>query len=119
MSPSRAVHQVAGTSPSLKPASTSVYDRDRVWVGACPRCGEPVLVGNVDGLDVRISRKSIPFSDAFIITRYGHQVYNIWIDKPPFPRRFWAVWWNPSPHAKTHPPSRGWLFTDHVCWRRP
>ena len=73
----------------------------------CPKCGEAVLDVLADGCKVRLSRFSVPLSDALVLGNYGRLVFNVWKG----PTRLYAVYWVPSQGR----PDEGRLYTLHFC----
>lgn len=84
--------------------------------GYCPRCGELVIMANVDGSrDVRIRRISVPTKDAEVLSRYGEVIYRVW--QYSILKHFIITSWR---RCEGRPgPDEGRLYVLHKCYDRP
>lgn len=86
-------------------------DNARAFIGNCPKCDEPVVLANDNGLKATLSRFSIPYAHGQVLRKYKLMVWNIWHGAY---ISLYAVPWISSGR-----PSRGRLYVEHVChlWR--
>lgn len=73
----------------------------------CPRCDEPIIKAYCDGINVRLSRFSVPLSHATIIGSYGRIVFNVYKGLT----RLHVSAWFPDQGR----PDRGRLYSQHFC----
>jgi len=77
-------------------------------IANCPRCDELVVVGALGPVKYRLSVMSVPLSDAKVLAKYGHLIYNIWRHEV-MPGWVATDWWD------TYPISKGRLYVEHDC----
>ncbi len=78
------------------------------WVSNCVRCDEMSILVTVDGVVSRLTRKSVPYSDALVISKHRFLVFNVWPRKQ---RGLFARTW----FANEGRPSQGRLYLVHDC----
>lgn len=94
---------------------------DTLRLHECGRCGEVVLVGRVDGLDLpppeSLSRRPVPLADSRVLRRYGYRVVEARHERVPGGR--WRLRSRPHHPGPDHPQD-GWrLLTAHRCGLYP
>jgi hypothetical protein len=82
----------------------------RATITNCNRCDEPIIEARCDGMTVRLSRFSVPWSDARILGKYGRLTFNVW----PGAAGLYVSYWHPSESR----PDKGRLYTVHFCHAR-
>jgi len=76
------------------------------WLN-CPRCDELIFVAQCEGLAVKLSRRSVPLSDAMILGQYNVCLWRIWRGMT----KWFVTPWFPDEGR----PSRGRLYLRHDC----
>jgi hypothetical protein len=90
------------------------------YIGVCSRCDNPCLFGYLWGSRVKLSRWSVPLSDALVLEKYWEVIVvlrpDMWTERKMNqkgrPVRFFIVTFAGKK------PERGRIYTQHYCRRR-
>ncbi len=80
----------------------------KAWFVNCRRCDELIIKARSEGLNVYLSRFSVPLDDARILGKYGRLTFNVWQGAA----GLYVAYWHPSP---LRPPDKGRLYSQHFC----
>jgi hypothetical protein len=79
------------------------------WLSNCPNCDELTILVQCEGLTTRLTRQSVPYNDARVLSKHRFSVWNCW-------RRMWGVgFYVMQWYASYGRPDDGRLYLMHDC----